>query len=121
LRADGAGRGQLFGFPSCGWGKVDSEPLKVVSATRDASTQNEEYKIKSSVSGFTYTLSLFQAPKSNACVIASILSGDALTPVNSTDGDVKCESNALEAATHVDVVGFGKVDDEPLTVTSRKA
>ena len=54
-----------------GWGEVASEPLKVVSGTRDQ-LRNEEFAIKSTVSGFTYKVEIVQDYRSEACIVTSI-------------------------------------------------
>ncbi|MGZ3775164.1 MAG: hypothetical protein ACXVCY_15415 [Pseudobdellovibrionaceae bacterium] len=54
-----------------GWGKVKSEPLKVTAGTRDESGA-EEIQVKSTVSGYSYKISILQDPRSEACVITEI-------------------------------------------------
>jgi hypothetical protein len=54
-----------------GWGKVQSEPLKVISGTR-AEMGAEKFQVKSTVSGFTYMISIQQDYRSEACVINEV-------------------------------------------------
>jgi hypothetical protein len=54
-----------------GWGKVPGEPLKVISGTR-AEMGAEKFQIKSTVSGFTYMISIQQDYRSEACVINEV-------------------------------------------------
>ena len=54
-----------------GWGEVANEPMKVISSKRDQ-LRNEEFEVKSSVSGFTYKVSITQDYRSEACIVLSV-------------------------------------------------
>lgn len=54
-----------------GWGVVASEPLRVLSATRNEKGF-ELFQIKSSVSGYRYILEVLQDERSEACIILSL-------------------------------------------------
>jgi hypothetical protein len=68
-----------------GWGALKSKPLKVVSRMRDSVGMAEEFKVASTVSGYTYTVEIRQDPQSESCVILSLtseVSSQPSTPSN---------------------------------------
>lgn len=54
-----------------GWGRVPSEPLKVVSGER-GEHGSETIRVKSTVSGFTYTIVIQQDFRSESCIVLSV-------------------------------------------------
>ncbi|MCJ7546557.1 MAG: hypothetical protein MUP30_07000 [Deltaproteobacteria bacterium] len=54
-----------------GWGKVASEPLQVERG-KDDGTGNETFKIKSTVSGYVYTVETYQDSNTGGCVVTSL-------------------------------------------------
>jgi hypothetical protein len=55
-----------------GWGKVTSSPLIITSKERDKN-RDEQFQIKSYVSGKVYHVKIYQDRKSEACIILSVV------------------------------------------------
>lgn len=90
-----------------GWGIVASEKPVVTQAS------DGEFSVHSTVSGYTYKVTVFQDSKSEACVIQSVTTDGAAADAPGLEA--ACKKTALDAATYIDELGWGKVASEPLT------
>jgi hypothetical protein len=103
---------------NAGWGQ-GGPALHVASGKRLDGLGNETFQIDSMSSHFTYTVDVLHNAKSNSCVINSILSGIPMTPVIGENKSIQCEKTVLDAATKIDIKGWGVDKDGNVAVCSR--